>query len=67
MASLGGLVAGVAHELNTPLGVGITALSSIKDILEEIQTSVREGKIRKPNLMSLWQPLMNLKSSLKII
>ncbi len=50
MASMGGLVAGVAHELNTPLGVGITALSSIKDILEDIQLSVREGKVRKTQL-----------------
>lgn len=50
MASLGGLVAGVAHELNTPLGVGITALSSIKDILDDIQASVKNGRVRKNEL-----------------
>jgi len=52
MASLGGLVTGVAHELNTPLGVGITSLSSIMEILEKVQMSLASGQIKKSELES---------------
>ncbi|QEN04712.1 HAMP domain-containing histidine kinase [Thiospirochaeta perfilievii] len=34
ISSLSSLVAGIAHELNTPLGVALTALTYIEDIIE---------------------------------
>lgn len=36
MASLGSLVAGIAHEINTPLGVSVTAQSLIDDQVKEL-------------------------------
>jgi signal transduction histidine kinase len=45
LAALGGLVAGVAHEINTPIGVGVTAASFMKTKSEEMQRLLAEGEV----------------------
>lgn len=45
MASLGGLVAGFAHELNTPIGVAITASSTLRREVIRLEKSLDEGEL----------------------
>jgi signal transduction histidine kinase len=45
MAVLGGLVAGVAHEINTPVGIGVTAASHLETQVMEIARLHREGEL----------------------
>ena len=47
MASLGELVAGVAHEINTPVGVGVTAASFLMDETKSINKKYLDNAMTK--------------------
>lgn len=52
MASLGGLVAGLAHEMNTPLGILTTAISLLDEQLAAFTASVQSKQLTQQKFIS---------------
>lgn len=57
LASLGGLVSGIAHEINTPLGVSVSAASYLKEVNDKMVNSAVGGQMTKSELLEYFHTL----------
>ncbi|QJE72691.1 HAMP domain-containing histidine kinase [Aerophototrophica crusticola] len=51
LASLGQLVAGVAHEINTPVGIGVTGASMLAEEAGRVSGLLEAGQLKKSQLV----------------
>ena len=55
LASLGALVAGIAHEINTPLGICVTAVSHLAEETQQVRRQFAEKKLTERNLETFFE------------
>ncbi len=56
-ASLGNLVAGIAHEINTPIGISLSSASYLDRVNDEYRKKLAAGTMTKDNLMDFMETL----------
>ncbi|MEK7991917.1 MAG: ATP-binding protein [Thiotrichaceae bacterium] len=75
MASLGRLVAGFAHEINTPIGVAVGAASTLNEVARQVNALLQYDEVDEHELLSLLESvdeaadltLSNLRRAVRLV
>jgi signal transduction histidine kinase len=60
MASLGGLVAGMAHEINTPVGIGIGSASQLTEMTKNLKSAYQQEEVSEEEFEKYLQDAVEL-------
>ena len=66
MASLGGMVAGVAHEINTPVGMALTAITSLEQETKNLKMSYDDEDMSEEDFEDYLEHSLTLNKSIHI-
>ncbi|MBN1547466.1 MAG: HAMP domain-containing histidine kinase [Syntrophaceae bacterium] len=53
MANLGSLVGGIAHEMNTPVGIGITSTTYLKNLIKDLEKKYLDASLTRSDLSAI--------------
>ncbi len=66
LSALGGLVAGISHEINTPVGICVTAASHLRESIEHFNSLYQSGAMKRSDLDALLQNVQDVVGMIEI-
>jgi signal transduction histidine kinase len=66
MASLGSLVAGVSHEINTPVGIGLTGITHLQEVVKELKKQYEKQEMGEEDFRNFLKQTEELCRSVEV-